>query len=184
MSISKKIVDKLINNEIISCEEREVYEYCAKSLLQFVGYICCLTLMGIMMHKIFETIAFIIFFLGIRGFAGGYHAKKEILCSIMSIAVYILYLWFCECITVLSNTNIIILIVFFVINICVLAPVDCKNKRLIKKEYYRNKIFTIIFTCLFVIIGILFRIENVNIIGAIMLTEVISLYMGVIDNMT
>lgn len=90
------------------------------------------------MKKQVELITFIVFFSGLRSYAGGYHAKTHIECISLSLCLFL--------ISALSSTyfieygKIILFsgVLFSIIMVFVLAPTESENKPL-SKRHKKNK---------------------------------------------
>ena len=82
--LSDKLTLALIRRGQIDADERELYAYGFFILLSdlFFGIIACL--IGAVCGVILEAILFYIAFRCIRQYAGGYHAKTETRCQVLS----------------------------------------------------------------------------------------------------
>lgn len=184
--IIDKIVQKLIDENVITDEERYMYEYCIDSMLQIVIYIVLIILIGAFTGKIYESAFFLIFFLNIRLFAGGFHADKDKNCFLLSVTSYLIYIIVNEIIRHFNRTNVFVGTIILGIIIILFAPVDCNNRRLIKDEKIRNKIITsgIIFIMLIINVLGYFNILNIelSLTFSCCLIETITLLLGIIKN--
>lgn len=82
--ISSKIVEILIKHSLVENEDKELYLYGFFILLSQILYFIIVITIGILFNVIFESIIFYITFQFIRRYAGGYHAKTETRCEILS----------------------------------------------------------------------------------------------------
>lgn len=82
--LSEKLTLALIRRGQIDADERELYAYGFFILLSnlFFGILACL--IGAVCGVFFEAILFYIAFRCIRQYAGGYHAKTETRCQVLS----------------------------------------------------------------------------------------------------
>ena len=90
-----------------------------------------------------ETIFFILFYIPIRRYIGGFHFSKKYLCTIFSILVSILIPILANNFTVSSIIPVYIIILITVVVTCLIGTVDHPNKRLSKseKQIYKKKYY-------------------------------------------
>ena len=117
-------------------EKEEIIRYG----LDRIKSICTMTfvtlLMGCIFQVFFQSIIFLVCFIALRKYAGGYHADTQNRCYVIStaiIAVALLAIRYIEIFILLQSLNFILL--YF------LVPVDNKNHRLEywEKEKYGKK---------------------------------------------
>lgn len=145
-NLSAQLTNRLIAKGTISENEQELYCYGFFILLSQLLYFILAAVFGLILGCFFESVIFYIAFQFIRRYAGGYHAKTETRCEIMS-AISII-----ACIVVIQmsttyNFNIVLLCLAAVatIFIAVLSPLDTPEKPLSEKEFrYFRKISWII----------------------------------------
>lgn len=145
-NLSAQLTNRLISKGTISENEQELYCYGFFMLLSQLLYFILAAVFGLILGCFFESVIFYIAFQFIRRYAGGYHAKTETRCEIMSA------LSITACIVVIRmsttyNFNIVILCLAAVatIFIAVLSPLDTPEKPLSEKEFrYFRKISWII----------------------------------------
>lgn len=89
MNLSAKITAFFLAQNIIPAQEREIYEYgFALLIADFINFFA-IFIVGILCQQTWETILYIIIFVGLRSVCGGYHAKTHLKCHICTIGVYI-----------------------------------------------------------------------------------------------
>lgn len=156
--ISSKIVEILIKHSLVENEDKELYLYGFFILLSQILYFIIVITIGILFNVIFESIIFYITFQFIRRYAGGYHAKTETRCDILST----LSILCCIVLIKLSkmyDIRIILLSVslVFAVLIFILCPLDTPEKPLNDKEYkYFRKISWIILSLIIIAIIVSF----------------------------
>ena len=156
--ISSKIVEILIKHSLVENEDKELYLYGFFILLSQILYFIIVITIGILFNVIFESIIFYIAFLFIRRYAGGYHAKTEIRCEILStlsilccIVLIKLSKMYDIRIALLSASLVFAALIF------ILCPLDTPEKPLNDKEYkYFRKISWIILSLIIVAIIVSF----------------------------
>lgn len=132
MSCFEAIGLKLVEKNLIEQDEKEIYIFGLQQGFYFVLNIITAITIGILMGKAREIVIYILMFIPLRMFAGGYHANSYFSCYIISsiITFFTLkmttimgYSFFWISIGIIS-----ILIIWF------LSPIEDKNKPLEKEE--------------------------------------------------
>ena len=96
VKLSSKITELLINRDVISSENKELYDYGFFILLSQILYFIIALIFGIIFNVLLQSVVFYIAFQFIRKYAGGYHASTEGRCEIMStlsILACIVMIW-------------------------------------------------------------------------------------------
>lgn len=174
-----KLMNKYLNymykNGNILQEEMEIYKFGLECMILKVIHIASYVFIAIMMSEIFELFFILSALIPLRKRAGGYHAKTEAGCYIISCAAVYLGLLFHK---LVCNNNIYMMswiISSFVIFL--FAPVDNANKRMNcdEKDYYKKETRTIVlFIGTIVVLSWLIRVEIVAemlIIGMILVAS-------------
>lgn len=91
--IAEAITRLLINNDIITEEQAEFYSYGLMLILTSGTITVVILLYGIIRHKLGITIGFLIAFVGLRHYTGGYHAQAYWRCFCISCMFYLGSLW-------------------------------------------------------------------------------------------
>lgn len=148
VKLSSKITELLINRDVISSENKELYDYGFFILLSQILYFIIALIFGIIFNVLLQSVVFYIAFQFIRKYAGGYHASTEGRCEIMStlsILACIVMIW-------LSRSYDFPLLLFCislvaVLVIALLCPLDTPEKPLSNKElkYFRKISWLILF---------------------------------------
>ena len=148
VKLSSKISELLINRDVISSENKELYDYGFFILLSQILYFIIALIFGIIFNVLLQSVVFYIAFQFIRKYAGGYHASTEGRCEIMStlsILACIVMIW-------LSRSYDFSLLLFCislvaVLVIALLCPLDAPEKPLSNKElkYFRKISWLILF---------------------------------------
>ena len=141
-NLATHITEKLISSNTIKPEDRDLYIYGIFMLLSQLLFILLTVVFGLVLNCVVESIVFYIAFQFIRRYAGGYHAKTETRCEIMST----LSIFACLVVIRLSKlygfANILLcLAIVTAISIAVLCPLGTPEKPLSEKEFrYFRKI--------------------------------------------
>ena len=137
--LSNKITKKLVDINIIEEADSELYEYGFWQGGVLIFNFLTVVLLGILFNMLLESIIFLIFYGVLRTIAGGYHARTQNTCYILSIMLMIVVL-------IMLKTfpwNIILCCILTVLSISVifiLAPVQDENKLLdeIEKKFFKK----------------------------------------------
>lgn len=84
----KKVTDWLIENQIISEQERELNAYGLEIYLGKVLVYGSLLILSIIQKNTIQTIFFMLSFFSLRGHTGGFHAKSRKSCYFMTLIIY------------------------------------------------------------------------------------------------
>ena len=85
--ISKVIVKWLLSAGAISSNEQEIYEYAVYSVIFSVAPLFLVFVIGSFLDIALEGVIFLLPFLLIRKFSGGFHLKSPVVCFISSVTV-------------------------------------------------------------------------------------------------
>lgn len=131
--LSNKITKKLVDINIIEEADSELYEYGFwQGGVLFFNFLT-VVLLGIIFNMLLESIIFLIFYGLLRTIAGGYHARTQHACYILSIILIIVVLTILK--TFPSNTILCCILTILSISVIfILAPVQDENKLLDETE--------------------------------------------------
>lgn len=133
-------------------EDKEIYMFGFYQGLIFLLNLVTALLTGIILDMFLESVLFLICFIPLRIFAGGYHAKTQFRCYVMSTVTTVILLYL---IAFLQKNMGVEAIALYIIATCIiwkLAPVQDKNKPLDLDEQkkYRKRVHSllIIISCI------------------------------------
>lgn len=176
---STAIAKKIFGNN----EQIDLYIY---GIELFISSMFCTILLigvGLVTNTFLESIIFIISFSALRIFTGGYHSNSYLLCTLLTIAIYLLsLLFYVSCIDFISNTTVCILIFLItLITIFFISPVENSNKPLDKiehKKYKKNALITaLIEMIVFFVLKSIFNLHEVNIYIPILISVDILMFL-------
>lgn len=183
--ISNRIIESLVENNIIKENEIEYYQYSLTGFFEICFNLLFTLFIGFFIESFFETVIFLIIIIPLRSVAGGIHAEKGTTCFIVSITVYILSLLLSQ----LINIDILVSVCVFVllsILIGILTPVDSVHKvlndetKLKQKKTY--KIISIFNSITFALL-IYFKVTRYcKIILVVMFVVFITQVLGIVKN--
>ena len=140
-SIAEDMVFYLTKKKQLHQENREVYTYALEVVLLNASLLLTLFLISLSMEQLLFFVCFICFFVPLRIFSGGYHAKKSEICFVASIISYIVamliakYNLFLYENVIVRRIAMVMMIVLFVF-----SPVENRNHPLADYQKRRNKI--------------------------------------------
>lgn len=163
--LSVRLTNILLSKGSITNEERELYIYGLFVIISNSIYLFLTCIFGLLFKCFFESIIFYIAFQFIRRYAGGYHAKTETRCEILST----FSLFICVAVVRAAKTydfkNVLLfLTIISAFCIFLFCPLDTPEKPLTEKEFkYFRKISWIILLVITVVIVIsyLFKINTI-----------------------
>lgn len=175
---SEALTNKLVRRKIIQAEDYEVYQFGIECFLMKAYHIISYLIMGICFRMTWELLIFIVAFIPLRVYTGGYHAKTPLKCYLISCASVL------SAIIVIKNAPLFLvkysivwaLVVSLVLFIIV--PVESNNKPLddLEKAYYKKKAGIMIMVNLgVVIVSRMFSLENISFIISLSLTYLLGI---------
>lgn len=153
--LATKLTAVLIKHEIIPPEEEEIYSYGLKLILSSGFTTIVLLGTGIWLQQIALTILFIVAFVALRSYVGGYHANSYSACFIISCLCYLLCL-----ISVHLGTKYMSLVSAFIISIiahCILfyeGSLNSKKNPKTKEEMAKRKLYVRVLSSIYCIISL------------------------------
>jgi accessory gene regulator B len=135
-----KLADQLIANNTINQEDKELYTYGLQQGSLIIINILTTILIGLMFQMVWQSVLFMLAYIPLRSYAGGYHASTQLKCYLLSILLNVLVLL---TIKFIPWTNFIILGITLLAAtiILLLAPVEDSNKPLddMEVKVYKNR---------------------------------------------
>lgn len=159
-TLTSKFINRLINNNIIKKEEAEIYSYGFKEMIFIILNLITTLFIGVLFNKVFEIILFMIMYIAIRVYAGGYHARTKLKCYMFSILMLTIVCYILKINLLQSKFLVLILSIASSFLILFLAPVEDENKPLDKIEikiYTKRTIRNLIIVFGILIIALIFN---------------------------
>jgi accessory gene regulator B len=185
--LSSCITAKLVSKGAISSDEFELYHYGLFIILteSFLGIYCLVT--GVLLAIPLESFVFYFVFMLVHRVSGGYHAKTELQCQIVTLISFLLCI---IGIKALQGVPLSLLFVLYAICLVVLgciAPADTPEKPLDKEEkakFRKLTVMVILILLLIIVIMVVLKIKKtwINSIVFSTILETISVTMGRILN--
>lgn len=183
--LANALTDKLVQWNIVKYEDRELYAYGLWQGTILIFNFLTIIVIGLLFKMLWQSLVFIIAYGFLRPVAGGYHARKQINCYILSIVLIVTVLCMLRWIHWNSIVCLIILLISGII-ILLFAPIEDENKPLDIKEKrvykHRTRIILFLLTLLslsFLLVG---NIQISSNIAISILFSAIMLILGKIKN--
>ncbi len=156
----EKLVDRfmaiMLKNNAISEEEISIYRYGYILLFEQIVNIAVAILIGIIFNKLVYVGTFLLVYIPLRSFCGGWHADKFWKCTLLSNLIILIMVVCSEKICEMININMMLIIIFVLaIIVYVVAPIGTKSKPLSDKEKKFYKPIILIITLVYILISIL-----------------------------
>ncbi len=148
--ISGFITDTLIDGKVIKSDERNLYLYCFGTIIEMSANLLATLIIGALLHRFIETLIFMLVFIPLRSFAGGYHCEKAESCFILSISVYLTVILSYKYLCGISAYWIYAICLADLIAVLILSPVVSPNKPLSEKVKNKNRRISIFITALYI----------------------------------
>ncbi len=174
--ITDAVAKWLIAHNAISADDKESYEYAVFCFLITATPIILVMIFGAILSIFLQSVIFILPFVLLRKFSGGFHLKSLTACLILSATLIFAFLF---AIKYLTNINIILplsIVVFLsIISLIYFSPIDSEARKLSDIE---KKVFQKVVLVLTVIIGSIYLVlamtgahqYAISIAGGILLT--------------
>lgn len=156
-SLAQYIAVFLLKNEIIDSENLDIYIYGFEILISSVISILIGLMLGIVFSRLLECTMFLVVFILMRSYSGGYHANTYFKCNLIFAANIFFAMLILKCnFTYPFYLHIIICVACFVLFIR-FAPIKNKYKSLTYKEFKKHKTTSVIIgICFSLISSVLF----------------------------
>lgn len=183
--ISEIITNRLLRAEVIEYDDAEIYQFGLEQLLMTVLNIATTIIFGIAFNQLWNGMFFVLSFMILRTYAGGYHANTPSGCYLLTTAIIAAVLSVVKYVEI----NIIICAGLLLVSstvILILSPVGSENKPIDSIEYviYRKKAVAV--WCIETILAVISAAFGLNKIAiCIMMSYVIlgiSLIAGIIQS--
>ena len=147
---SRGIVTLLIESGVIEASDRELYEYAIHSLWLLIAPLLLALVFGILMGAPWKAVLMILPFMAIRKFSGGFHAKREHTCLIVSSLLIVLCIYAAAHLEYSAVISICLMLAG--ISLITFSPIDSENRRLDDDEKIRYKVITAVMATVFAVL--------------------------------
>ena len=174
--IAKRCTDFLLKYNAIEKSYASVYIYGFQLVISFIGCVSCIIALSIFLNYFEQAIVFLLFFVPIRVFGGGYHAETYRNCFLLTNCTA------CICVAsakwLLHGSPILpillgIMMLAIIIYIWRNVPAHTGNYELSKKTLVRNrKIARAILLIEMILIGAMYYVGQMRLVYTAMVTTV------------
>lgn len=155
-NIAEDIVFVLIRHKILDIDPRDVYIYGTEIIILNGSLLIIFMLMSFLFKEWNHFLAYLIIFIPLRIFTGGYHAKTSEHCFWLSITIYGISLMFVHFMQYLNvEWELKFISIISCIIILVMTPLINENNPLSESQKNRNRIITYAFLVFDLILFIL-----------------------------
>lgn len=126
--VSRKILDWMIRNDAMKSQESEIYLFGIHQGIMSTINIITTIIIAAIMHMLLEGVVFILAYMPLRSYAGGYHARTERTCYILSVVLSFTLLSVCKVIDM--NWLLLFFLILSFLIIWFISPVEDSNKPL------------------------------------------------------
>lgn len=128
-----RFVDLLIRNQVVPTEDKAIYVYGFQQGCIILLNILTTIGIGVLFSRVIESVVFLLVYMPLRSYAGGYHAKTPLQCYLFSVFMMIVVLWMIG-LPIWSGIAIAVSMVIAIGIIFYFAPVAAPNKPLSQNE--------------------------------------------------
>ena len=181
---AEKITDKLCADSIVPVSDRDLYTYGFNMGFTVLFNIISTVFVGAAFGMVFESIAFLVCYIPLRSYAGGYHAEKPWSCYVISLLLIAAVLSVMKYLYIPFYIETIVMIISIII--CLLfAPVEDHHKPLDDTEVkvFKKRFFIVL--VIEIILWVILHLVNKksSAIMCSMSVETVMLIIGKIKNL-
>ena len=162
-NLAEDIAFLLIKNKVLDIEQRDVYVYGIEVILLNSIIIPVFLILSLLFNTMINFWAYLIFFLPLRTFSGGYHADTSERCLILSAIMYVLSIAVTRAFPLLyQNLYWKIAGIISLLVIVIMAPLISENNPLTTTQRTRNRIVVyilLVFDLAFFILSCNYKLE-------------------------
>lgn len=169
--IARYISNRLVQREVVLPELKEVYEYGLELILSFLTTTFIILVIGAILHRIALTLVFLLIFIALRRFTGGYHAATHLKCKISTISTYSAVI----ALSLRSNIPVWTYIPLCVIGLFVIlrfGPIENVYKPLTDSNKIKNKVLSLVLFTTIILFGLIIHTQFQELSNAVFYTLV------------
>lgn len=161
----------LIRSNTVDIEEREVYVFGLEVMLLNSINVLMALIISLITGTMWHFASFMLIFVPLRIFSGGYHAKRSETCFVISTLVYIATVLIVKLYPMLYASTAVTAVLFAVsiLITVILAPVVNKNNPLSEHERKRNRLISIVLIAVDSVIFIMLRLLELSVAVNVMI---------------
>ncbi len=182
--LSQRILQYLLHSGVIedTNDEKEYYQYGIEITISSILNIILILGIGLLTWNILESMIFLLLFIPIRQFTGGFHASTYFKCNLSFCIVFSLILILYNFTGVLNTYSSILITFICILLIIAECPIENKNKPIPEERKKFHKIMAALLSTIYGIVGIVFTAIS-NKYGALILYTLAAVAMLIIAAM-
>ena len=142
-NLAEDIVFFLVTHKIISIDERDIYIYGAEAILLNGSLLFVFFIISLFTDEIVNFLSYLLFFVPLRIFTGGYHAETSNRCFVLSTMMYGLSVLIIKTFPLFHTFFLSKVVGIVCIGVIILfSPLINKNNPLTQKQRKRNRIIS------------------------------------------
>lgn len=161
--ISNRIAQGLVQKNIISEEETELFHYGLFVIFSELSALIYCLLVGTVLKVIFASVLFYAFFGVLHRFAGGFHVKTELCCQIITSLILLMGIVGIKLSVLVNSSYLMVICAFSSLLLVILSPADTPQKPIEPKERVAFKKIILITVVIGFVLVILLNLIGANI---------------------
>lgn len=152
----------MVNHNIISNDDRESYIYGLELLLPKIAFYLTIITIAIVSKTILVSTLFILMYMELRRYTGGFHCKTAEMCLLFSTLIYLIMIFLYLFNQIEIKYGLMITSIISLIIISVFSPVENKNRPLDNEEQNKYRVKAIIIAIIILVVTIAAFLLKVN----------------------
>ncbi len=128
-SVTERFGELFVQNNVISLEEKELFVFGLQQGLLIILNVISSIIIGYIFGMVWQSIVFMVMYIPLRSYVGGYHARTQLRCYVFSLVLISVVLLGVKNITWTSSICVLVSIIIGII-IFIFAPRADENKPL------------------------------------------------------
>lgn len=170
---ARMIVNFMIKQNAISSNPEYVdfYTYGVEITISSILNIVLVVMIGLLIHAFLESLIFLLVFISVRTFIGGYHADSYFRCNLLMCTSFIMIFFLSNILCKMLSLFYVLIAFSLVLSIIIVfCPIENVNKPIPVEKRLGLKIKGIIISTLFLVISVIELKNDLVISSTIMLT--------------
>jgi accessory gene regulator B len=172
--ISYNIAYFFVCKNIIDVDNIEIYQYGFEQIISTIYTIITILAIALLTNSFISSALFLVVFVALRRFTGGYHANSYLTCYLGFVSIYISFILILRS-NILEKYMLIsfILLIVSVLIIAVFSPVEHENKPINNKKKIKYKKLSLLTLIIELLVLLLFFSLNIKFFSVIMLNIIL-----------
>lgn len=184
--ISNKITERLVQKNIISKDETELFHYGLFVILSELSVLIYCLFVGTVLDVTFFSVLFYAIFWVLHRFAGGFHVKTELCCQIITSLIFLMGIVGIKLSVLVDSSYLMLVYAFSSLLLVIFSPADTPQKPLEREErtMFKKIIFVIVVisSVLVILLNLIGAHIYANTIIVAIVVQTISVILGKLFN--